>query len=154
MTRWLLFFFALLMPIQFAWSASEHGQCAQRAVGHVVVWVACAAQVTQQVRWRVQKCGKTRPVATHKAPHQPEQQQRQHRIAKAKVPDHGIAAYFCAHNRADDGGSQGPVKQAGWKVPDADGVVHGAEGVVKATQAVVVRSAVLHAWQGKLKVQQ
>ena len=52
-------------------------------------------------------------------------QEQLNRIATAQVPHRGVAAHLGADDRAHHGRGQAPMEKAGWKVPDADGVVHG-----------------------------
>ncbi|MNZ81284.1 hypothetical protein D3C78_999450 [compost metagenome] len=103
----------------------KHRQRAQRAVTGTVFRASLAAQVVQQLSWRVQEMAKARPAAAHKAPDQAKQQQCEHHMAQPQVPEHGVAADLGGDDHGHGAGSQCPVEQAGRKIPDTDGVKHG-----------------------------
>jgi hypothetical protein len=54
------------------------------------------------------------------APHETKQQQREHRIAKPEVPDHGIAAYGARNRQGDHTRDQRPMENPRRQVPDSD----------------------------------
>jgi hypothetical protein len=58
-------------------------------------------------------------VTTDEPPDQPEQQQAEHHIAQAKVPDHGVSADVARDDQAHNADSQQGMKYTGGQIPNA-----------------------------------
>ena len=81
-----------------------------------------ALQVAPNGTGREQETGEARPMTADKAPDQSKKQQGQHGIAQSEVPVHPVATDVAGDQQACNAERQCPMKDAGWKIPDADGV--------------------------------
>ena len=97
----------------------KHRPGADGAVPDAAFRLAFSLQVVDHAGRRINEGPKTRPASAHPTPDDAEQQQRQHRIAEAEVPDHGVAAQGAGDRQPDHRGDQCPVKKPCGQVPDA-----------------------------------
>jgi hypothetical protein len=65
---------------------------------------------------------KPRPSSSNKAPNQSEEQQTQNAVAKAKMPDHGLATNFSSYYQSGKEKHQTPVKHPRGEIPNPDSV--------------------------------
>ena len=98
----------------------EQRQRAQRVVPHTRIPRPSAFEVFEQPHRGGHKLQEPRPPATKEAPTQPEQNQRNHGIAKPHVPDHQVAAQAAGDEQAKHRQHQQPMKQTGGQIPNAN----------------------------------